>query len=354
MKKGIYVLLAVLFLSATVASAQSELNAFFRTHYSLEFSMSPNSFSKMANSKASKDGYTLTLKFEMPAHDNIPVYYYTVMIDLRSTSIYSGYWSSSRDQYGRTKYYQSGDKNVVNFKGTVSYYADIPAYTTHERTTRSLKEFKIRCLNQADADKLVSCFLEAQRGYRDPDPWEVDRNKQTEISNNPYSGLSSKDIFDKIKSTFGEYEVKAVLGYYTNAAIKNMKVTFVYPNLKFTFTTTRASDGSLSTSSDKFGNVELSCPVQSTTVENSYGTIVFASQRGLEYVFNGSKTVIGDYAFKVSSYIGEDLTAAIQQFFKAIIREGYTGSYGASAKKPASGTTNKQTEKKTISNKYEN
>lgn len=349
-------LLSIIFLtlSFTSASAQSELNSFFRTHYNLEFSMSTNSWNKMSNVRAYKDGPTLSLKFEMPAHDNIPIYYYTVKIDLRNTSIYNGYWRESGDQYGRTVYYQSGDKAVLNFKGDLLYSADIPAYITNDPSTSTLRMFNIRCLNSSDADKLVECFLAAQKGYREPDGWEVYRKKQVEISNNPYSGLSSKEIFDKIKSTFGEYEVKAVLGYYTIADIKNMKISFVYPNLKFNFTTPRTSDGLPSTSSDKLGNVELSCPVQSTTVENNYGTIVFASTKGLEYILNGSKTVIGDYAFKVSSYIGEDLTAAIQQFFKAIIREGYTGSYGTSAKKPVSSTTNKQTEKKTISNKYEN
>ena len=308
--------------------------------------MSTNSWSKMANAKASRDGSTLVLKFEMPAHENIPVYYYTVNIDLRNTSIYSGYWMSSRDQYGRSIYLHSGDKTVIDFKGTVTYSADIPAYTTNNPTTRSLRIFQIRCSTEADADKLVSCFLAAQKGYREPDAWEVYRNKQTEISNNPYSGSSSKDLFNKIKSILTEYSIQAKLGSYTNADIKNMKVQFVYPNLKFSFTTTKASDDPFMTSSDKFGKVELSCPFESTTVENSYGTVVFSSSKGLDYRFNDKHTIIGDYAFKMSSFLSEDFTAAVQQFFKAVKSENFQGSYGVTTQSSSSAAS------ATLPNKY--
>ena len=151
--------------------------------------------------------------------------------------------------------------------------------------------------------------------------WEVNRNKQTEISDNPYTGYSSNEVFNKINSILTDYSIEA-----KDKDVTNMKVLFVYPDLKFSFTTTstRPSDAPFKKSCKE----ELCCPIESTSVENRDGIVVFSSPKGLDYRYGDKHTIIGRYVFIMSPFLSEDLTAAIQQFFKAVKSENFQGSYG--------------------------
>lgn len=342
MKRTLLLIVSLLVSLLSHAQSTSELFKSYDT-YILSSINGTRIEDRMDDIKVSKNGAFLTISFKavyLPSGD-VPPYYYTLTIDLRSATIVNGYWSQSYDEYGLSSYRQTGNASMIEIKGGLQYRLVIPQYK--EDKTSTFEKITITCSSPDEGNRVTSQILALQKDYKEPEPQykEDPYNTQTTA---PATSLSSSELFTKLKGYYEEYEVSSRNGYSSKAETVNRKVSFKYPYLIFSFQD-RYINGtlySLNVNENELGNVTLKVPITSTTVINNGTIVVLESSEGLEHSVNNKKNLISKYGFYTTSILANNLSNTLKQFIQAVKSEGFTGSYGVSSR-TSSGTGSRVT-----------
>ena len=349
--KRLFLLFAALF--SLNVYAQSSSNVIFRNYENYQYSHTERQFDwDMNNISTRQENGNLIISFKASYKNGneVPPYYYTFTINLRRSKVINGYWRDYTDRYGFTHFSQVGNEALITFSGDIRRRLVIPKYNSDK--TESCNEFYILCPTGSEANRILQMILDCQKPFKEPEPQY--KIEESVVINNPYSNINSSELFKIIKNYFETYQTNSETGIYEAAETNNLKVSFKYPHLIFDFQDSYRK-GIMSSSSinkNALGKVSLMIPISSTTVRYRNSVIVFSSTTGIDHTLNGKRNLIKEYGFYTSSMITEDLCYAIQEFFKKVQEEGYTGSYGVASVKPQSTSSTNADINKNISDKF--
>ena len=313
-------------LLALSAFSQSQLNSLFSTYCSnMKVCNTPYANSciyEMSFIKATQSGQYLNIEYDFAG-----ITRNTIRINLSTATIQTGRWdkSYSREwtQYGDKKVITINDPNGMDFSqvGLRNY--------NQGRKTNLVEYICFSCTTEPVANRILNELLTLQDKYKQKDPWRI-KPEETPSAAQGVSDINA--CFNKINSMLRDYKYFSpdASSNRNSMATTNIKVSFQYPYLIFTFSD-KYINGTISISSVTIGSKTIKTDIRNTSFEYKdyyYNYVYINNEKGFELTKGGAKELVKSTYFAGTELNVKNLTDYLNRFKSLVIQSGFTGNLG--------------------------
>ena len=273
--------------------------------------------------------------------------------NLRTAEIFTGDWQYL---FYLRKYYQGGDLKVLTIRDPGRIMKKTKSNSTSNRgATHSFSGniIKITFPSEEIARDFLESIKTIQQPYKEFEEWE--KPDETEMP----TSLSLEGIFNQFKDDFTSYEIISRQGKNSSMFKPKMKNKAVYFDghlLVISYDDT-LPNGAWSSGFTE-GHWIIYIPIKECKVDYQSDYLIISSDSGINVLSNGEKSLKTSFSFYSTNLLSKQLCTELKQFQKKLKEENYSGTLGSPSSKSKSSptkqmTTDSNSSKRTISNKYE-